>query len=43
LLACCKRKNKRLAIIEEVANKFLEQIFGVVKNELLFDKNYYKN
>ena len=36
-----KGKNKKLAIIA-VANKLLKQVFGVVKNERLFDKNYYK-
>jgi hypothetical protein len=25
-----------------VANKLLKQVFGVVKNETLFDRNYYK-
>lgn len=32
-------KNKKLAIIA-VANKLLKQVFGVVKNETLFDRNY---
>ena len=36
-----KGKNKKLAIIA-VANKLLKQVFGVVKNERLFDRNYYK-
>ncbi len=36
-----KGKNKKLAVIA-VANKLLKQVFGVVKNECLFDKNYYK-
>jgi transposase len=36
-----KEKNKKLAIIA-VANKLLKQVFGVVKNETLFDRNYYK-
>lgn len=36
-----KGKNKKLAIIA-VANKLLKQVFGVVKNETLFDRNYYK-
>ena len=36
-----KGKNKKLAIIA-VANKLLKQVFGVVKNECLFDRNYYK-
>jgi transposase len=34
-------KNKKLAVIA-VANKLLKQVFGVVKNETLFDRNYYK-
>ena len=34
-----KGKNKKLAIIA-VANKLLKQVFGVVKNECLFDRNY---
>lgn len=34
-------KNKKLAIIA-VANKLLKQVFGVVKNECLFDRNYFK-
>jgi len=33
--------NKKLAVIA-VANKFLKQVFGVVKNECLFDRNYYR-
>ncbi len=37
-----KGKNKKLAIIA-VANKLLKQVFGVVKNKTLFDRNYYKN
>jgi len=36
-----KGKNKKLAIIG-VANKLLKQVFGVVKKECLFDRNYYK-
>ena len=36
-----KGKNKKPAIIA-VANKLLKQVFGVVKNECLFDRNYYK-
>lgn len=36
-----KGKNKKLAIIA-VANKLLKQVFGVVKNETLFDRNYFK-
>ena len=36
-----KGKNKKLAIIA-VANKLLKQVFGVVKNETLFNRNYYK-
>ena len=36
-----KGKNKKLAIIA-VANKLLKQVFGAVKNEYLFDRNYYK-
>lgn len=36
-----KGKNKKIAIIA-VANKLLKQVFGVVKNETLFDRNYYK-
>lgn len=35
-----KGKNKKLAVIA-VANKLLKQVFGVVKNSCLFDKNYY--
>jgi transposase len=35
-----KGKNKKLAVIA-VANKLLKQVFGVVKNECLFDRNYY--
>ena len=34
-----KGKNKKPAIIA-VANKLLKQVFGVVKNECLFDRNY---
>ena len=34
-------KNKKLAIIA-VANKLLKQVFEVVKNGCLFDRNYYK-
>ncbi|RZL44715.1 MAG: hypothetical protein EOP00_19235 [Pedobacter sp.] len=36
-----KGKNKKPAIIA-VANKLLKQVFGVVKNECLFDRNFYK-
>ena len=36
-----KEKNKKLAVIA-VANELLKQVFGVVKNECLFDRNYYK-
>ena len=36
-----KVKDKKLAI-KAVANKLLKQVFGVVKNECLFDRNYYK-
>jgi len=35
-----KGKNKKLAVIA-VANKLLKQVFGVVKNECLFNRNYY--
>lgn len=35
-----KGKNKKLAVIA-VANKLLKQVFGMVKNECLFDRNYY--
>lgn len=34
-------KNKKLALIA-VANKLLKQVFGVVKNETLFDRKYYE-
>jgi hypothetical protein len=34
-------KNKKMALIA-VANKHLKQVFGIVKNECLFDRNYYK-
>jgi transposase len=34
-----KGKNKKLAVIA-VANKLLKQVFGVVKNGSLFDRNY---
>lgn len=37
-----KGKNKKLALIA-VANKLLKQVFGVVKNGTLFNRNYYKN
>jgi transposase len=37
-----KGKNKKLAIIA-VANKLVKQVFGIVKNETLFDSHYYKN
>ena len=33
--------DRKLAIIV-VVNKLLKQVFGVVKNECLFDRNYYK-
>ena len=36
-----KGKNKKLAVIA-VANKLLKQVFGVVKNGCLFDRNYYQ-
>ena len=36
-----KGKNKKLAVIA-VANTLLKQVFGKVKNECLFDRNYYK-
>jgi transposase len=36
-----KGKNKKLALIA-VANKLLKQVFGVVKNDCLFDRSYYK-
>ena len=36
-----KGKNKKLAVIA-VANKLLKQVFGVVKNNCLFDRNYFK-
>ena len=36
-----KGKNKKPAIIA-IANKLLKQVFSVVKNECLFDRNYYK-
>ena len=36
-----KGKNKKLAVIA-VANKLLKQVFGVVKNDCMFDRNYYK-
>jgi transposase len=36
-----KGKNKKLAVIA-VANKLLKQVFGVVKTETLFDRNFYK-
>lgn len=36
-----KGQHKKLAVIA-VANKLLQQVFGVVKNETLFDRNYYK-
>lgn len=34
-----KGKNKKLALIA-VCNKLLKQVFGVVKNDTLFEKNY---
>ena len=36
-----KGKNKKPAITA-IANKLLKQVFGVVKNEYFFDRNYYK-
>ena len=36
-----KGKNKKLAVIA-VANKLLKQVFGVVKTQTLFDRNFYK-
>ena len=36
-----KGENKKLALIT-VANKLLKQVFGVVKNGTLFDRNYYE-
>lgn len=36
-----KGKNKKLAVIA-VANKLLKQVFGVVKNGTLFNRNYQK-
>lgn len=36
-----KGKNKKLAVIA-VANKLLKQVFGMVKNKCMFDRNYYK-
>ena len=36
-----KGKNKKLAVIA-VANKLLKQVFGVIKNDCMFDRNYYK-
>ena len=36
-----KGKNKKPAIIA-VADKLLKQVFSVVKNGCLFDRNYYK-
>lgn len=35
-------KNKKLALIA-VCNKLLKQVFGVIKNQTLFDNNYLKN
>jgi transposase len=37
-----KGKNKKLAVIA-VCNKLLKQVFGVVKNNQRYDKNYLKN
>jgi transposase len=37
-----KGKNKKLAVIA-VCNKLLKQVFGVVKNNQAYDKNYLKN
>ena len=34
-----KGKNKKLAVIA-VCNKLLKQVFGVVKNQTMFDRNY---
>jgi transposase len=34
-----KGKNKKLAIIA-VCNKLLKQVFGVVNNQTMFDRNY---
>ena len=34
-------KNKKLAVMA-VANKLLKQVFGVVRTETLFDRNYLK-
>ena len=36
-----KGKIKKLAVIA-IANKLLKQVFGIVKNETLFDRNYFK-
>ena len=33
--------DRKLAIIA-ASNKLSKQVFGVVKNECLFDRNYYK-
>jgi hypothetical protein len=37
-----KGKNKKLVLIA-VCNKLLKQVFGVVKNNQRYDKNYSKN
>jgi hypothetical protein len=37
-----KGKNKKLVLIA-VCNKLLKQVFGVVKNNQHYDKNYLKN
>ncbi len=37
-----KGKNKKLALIA-VCNKLLKQVFGVVKNQNLFNNTYFKN
>jgi transposase len=37
-----KGKNKKLAIIA-VCNKFLKQVFSVVKNGAIFNNNYLQN
>ena len=37
-----KGKNKKLALIA-VCNKLLKQVFGVVKNQTIFNNAYLKN
>jgi hypothetical protein len=37
-----KGKNKKLVLIA-VCNKLLKQVFGVVKNNQRYDKNYLEN